>query len=170
MQEMVINRRASIGVTPLYALLEYCYDIEIEDKVLEIPEVRELEILGADMVFITNDIVSYRKEETATLPDNIIAIARLQGMSAQEAFDAAGALLDDLYCQWELVEKRATSLRTGNSLHLQKYINGIKNIVRANLYWSFDTDRYMKNPTAVLKTNKMEVLMEPAYLQAFRDA
>ena len=88
--EMITTRRGSIGVAPLYPLIEYAGGLRIPDEVFEDPVIQKLEILGVDIIFLyaykcsslpqpigdfnadtlhqrTNDILSYRKEEVSTL-------------------------------------------------------------------------------------------------------
>ena len=51
-QEMVDTRRMSIGVFPMYPLIEFAYDLRLPDEVFEDPTVRTLEDLGAEFVMM----------------------------------------------------------------------------------------------------------------------
>ncbi|QKX53798.1 uncharacterized protein TRUGW13939_00878 [Talaromyces rugulosus] len=164
-EKMMELRRDSIGAAPLYHLIEYAHDLEIPDEVFEYPVIEELGNLGADIVFITNDIVSYRKEETEGIPDNIVATCRLDGMSAQQAFDTVGTLLEEQFKRWDIAEASVPIWGEPVNSHVKKYIDGIKAVVRANLYWSFRTDRYMgQDPEEVRRTGLITVLEHPPYL------
>ncbi|KAF5846417.1 hypothetical protein GGP41_003797 [Bipolaris sorokiniana] len=55
----------SVGVAPLYHLVEYAHEIVLPDEVFEHPVIQALERLGADFVILSNDILSYRKEEVS---------------------------------------------------------------------------------------------------------
>ncbi|KAK2600054.1 hypothetical protein QQS21_005218 [Conoideocrella luteorostrata] len=165
LEEMIENRRGSIGAAPLYHLVEYCHNISLPDYIFQDPTIQELEVLGMDIVFITNDIVSYHKEECTGEPDNIIATCRLMGMSAQQAFDVAGKLLEDRYHRWEVVEANVSKYNEQVDEQLSMYVEAIKAVVRANLYWSFKTDRYTEDdPEKVRQTRKITVLENPPYL------
>lgn len=50
LEEMVMTRQESAGVSPLYHLVEYAHSIRLPDWVFEHPVIQELEILGIDMV------------------------------------------------------------------------------------------------------------------------
>jgi Terpene synthase family 2, C-terminal metal binding len=50
LEEMVLTRRLSAGVSPLYHLVEYAHGIEMPDEVFEHPVIQELEYLGIDLV------------------------------------------------------------------------------------------------------------------------
>jgi hypothetical protein len=51
-QDMVDTRRMSIGVFPMYPLIEFAYGLDMPDEVLEHPTVRALEDLGAEFVMM----------------------------------------------------------------------------------------------------------------------
>lgn len=50
LEQLIHTRRDSAGVSPLYHLVEYAHDLNIPDKVFDSPVIRELEILGMDLV------------------------------------------------------------------------------------------------------------------------
>lgn len=52
LQEMLQTRRLSVGVAPIYALIEYAYSLQIPDEIFEHPIIRTLEHLGADFVIL----------------------------------------------------------------------------------------------------------------------
>jgi hypothetical protein len=46
-----------------------------------------------------------------------------------------------------------------------RYVEGIKNCVKANLHWGFRTDRYFgHNREYVKKTGRLDILKMPTYL------
>lgn len=81
LEEMVLTRRESAGVSPLYHLVEYAHDLHVPEEAFNNPLVQELEILGMDLIAMSvahvclvwvsitdlesssNDIISYIKEE-----------------------------------------------------------------------------------------------------------
>ena len=65
----------------------------------------------------------------------MITTCRLNGMSPQEAFDAAGRLLEGCYRRWETVEASVPSWGDTIDVQVAKYIEGIKAVVKADLYW-----------------------------------
>lgn len=50
LEEIILVRRESAGVSPLYHLVEYAHDLNVPDEVFDDPDIRELEVLGSDMV------------------------------------------------------------------------------------------------------------------------
>lgn len=67
----------------------------------------------------------------------MIAACRLAGQSAQEAFDTVGALLENRYSQWDQAINCLPSWGTEVDLQVQRYVEGIQNIVQANISWRY---------------------------------
>ncbi|KAL7948162.1 isoprenoid synthase domain-containing protein [Trichoderma barbatum] len=161
LEEIAMIRRESAGCRPLYHLVEYAHGLQVPDEVFDHPVIQELENLGMDMVAISNDILSYRKEQAEGVPHNMVAVCRLNGMSAQKAFDKVGELLEGRYRRWDRAEARVPSWGREADVQVQKYIEGIKCVVRANLNWSFKSERYLgPNPDIVRATRKLHILAD----------
>lgn len=56
-------------------------------------------------------------------------------MSAQQAFDNVGRLLEEQFKRWDIAEASVPSWGEPIDSQVKKYIDGIKAVVRANLYW-----------------------------------
>jgi hypothetical protein len=101
-----------------------------------------------------NDILSYVKEEVCVLcqtffeddlivmmsqgesvPHNIVAVARMSGLDAQEAFDYIGTMLDSRYERWERAVDVVPDWDEDINRDVEKYIRGVADVVRANLNW-----------------------------------
>jgi hypothetical protein len=63
----------------------------------------------------------------------------MNGMMAQEAFDTVGELLQERYQNWDVVEGQVRSWGEEVDTHVRKYIEAIKCVVKANLYWRYST-------------------------------
>ncbi|KAK5624996.1 hypothetical protein RRF57_000712 [Xylaria bambusicola] len=135
-EELLKARQLSIGVTPLFALIEYAHGIQLPDYVFEHPVIQEFVELGIEFCAITNDIMSYKKEEGQSVPHNLVAIARMTGLGAQEAFDYVGTMLDSRYERWENTINAMPDWGEEVNKHVRRYVKGIADVVRANLYWS----------------------------------
>ncbi|KAL9487903.1 hypothetical protein ACSS6W_000180 [Trichoderma asperelloides] len=136
LEEIVLIRRKSAGCKPLYHLVEYAHDLRVPDEVFDNPVIQELECLGMDMVAISNDILSYRKEQAEGVPHNMVTVCCASGMSLQKAFNTVGKLLEQRYQRWDKAEASLPSWGKEADLQVRKYIEGIKCVVKANLNWS----------------------------------
>ncbi|OAA74565.1 terpene synthase [Akanthomyces lecanii RCEF 1005] len=135
LEEMLALRHESSGCRPLYPLVEYAHDLQLPDEVFDDPCIQELEDLGVDMVAISNDILSYQKEQAEGVPHNMVIVCQLRGLSAQQAFDTVGKLLEGCYRRWEEVEGIVPHWGAEVDAEVQRYIDGIKAVVKANLNW-----------------------------------
>ncbi|PNP58285.1 hypothetical protein THARTR1_01800 [Trichoderma harzianum] len=161
LEEIAMIRRESAGCRPLYHLVEYAHCLRVPDEVFDHPVIQELENIGMDMVAISNDILSYRKEQAEGVPHNMVAACRLSGLSAQKAFDKVGKLLENRYQRWDRAEASVPSWGEEADVQVQRYIEGIKCVVRANLNWSFKSERYLgSNPDVVRATRKLHILAD----------
>ena len=77
------------------------------------------------------------------------------GQGLQIAIDTAGemankklAKLKDLFVELEMYEK---TLEPNTARNLQRYVEGIRNCIRANLWWSLRTKWYFGNDAKVVR-------------------
>ncbi|KAI1428994.1 isoprenoid synthase domain-containing protein [Xylaria sp. FL1777] len=134
-EEMLKRRQLSAGVSPLFSLVEYAHGLHIPDYVFEHPAIQEIERLGIDFVLLMNDTLSYMKEEGESVPHNIVAVARMSGRDAQEAFDYVGNMLESRYDRWEKAVDMIPHWGEDINKDVERYIRGVADVVRANLYW-----------------------------------
>ncbi|GLA28673.1 terpenoid synthase [Aspergillus phoenicis ATCC 13157] len=156
-EEFIVMRRGSIATTPLYALFEYAYGLNIPDEVFECPSIKKLERVSTEVTVIQNDIVSYRKEQILDESSNLIKIYLRQGFSVQAAFDEAGKLLAACYRDWHLTLADLPSWGEDVDAQVQTYIDGLQNTVLANIHWSFRAERYWKSNAEIQKDRTIEV-------------
>ncbi|KAI0156091.1 terpene synthase metal binding domain-containing protein [Pestalotiopsis sp. NC0098] len=163
--DMLETRRQSIGVFPMYPLIEFAYNLDLPDQVFLDPAIQALENLGAEFVMLMNDILSYQKEESENVPFNMVAVCRINGSSAQNAFDEIASLVDERYAIWDATVRKVPSWGKDVDAQVQQYVQGIQNIVQANLSWSFRTGRYFGPKAAeVRKSRELDVLLKPGFL------
>ncbi|KAF6826099.1 terpene synthase metal binding domain-containing protein [Colletotrichum plurivorum] len=171
LQEILQTRRRSVGVEPLYHLVEYAHSLRVPDEVFEDPEIQALERIGADFVILSNDILSYRKEEAEGCHSNMVAACRMTGKSAQEAFDMVGALLEESYIEWDDAMSRVPRCGGDIDREVERYIKGIQDVVQANISWSLQSKRYFgADGPKVRRTRMVDVLVDPPYLSDLQEA
>ncbi|KAF7192761.1 Cycloaraneosene synthase sdnA [Pseudocercospora fuligena] len=166
LSEMLSIRRQSAGVAPLYPLFEYAQALDLPDEFFDSEWVQELEELGMDCALLQNDMLSYFKEEAEGVPHNVVAICRIRGLSAQQAFDHVGNMLDDRLARIESCIATRPQYEDRRLDHeAERYIEGVLNTIRANLYWSFESRRYFGDQADVVRrTRRVEVLKSPAFM------
>lgn len=68
-------------------------------------------------------------------PFNMVAVCRMNGFSAQEAFDEIASMVDERYIAWYENVNAIPSWGEEIDSDVRQYIQGIRNIVQANLSW-----------------------------------
>jgi len=87
-------------------------------------------------------------------------------MSAQKAFDHLGNLLEARLERFEELAQSLPHWDNPTAAAVDEYVEGVRNSVRANLYWSLRTDRYFGVATEEVKrTRRVNVMVHPKYLQ-----
>ena len=87
-------------------------------------------------------------------------------MSAQEAFDHLGSVLEKLYTRFDAAIAERSSWDEAVDVEVGKYVEGVKSCVKANLGRSFHTDRYFgETKDEVKRAGKVDVLAKPLYLR-----
>lgn len=56
-------------------------------------------------------------------------------MSAQQAFDTVGSLLEGRYRRWDIAEERLPTWGEPLDKMVAQYVHGIKCVVQANISW-----------------------------------
>jgi hypothetical protein len=115
----------------------------------------------------------------------MVAACRMSGMLAQEAFDTVGQLFDERLARWDIAISRLPLWGQAVDFEIQRYIQGIMDVVKANLYWRYDlghsdsvpitnnfppfsfwSERYFgANAAEARRTRRISVLADPPFVQ-----
>lgn len=158
-QEVLDTRRQSVCVLPLFALIEFAHDIALPDEILNSATISEIRTLAIDITLLHNDLLSYPKEEAEGVPHNLVAACRKGGLTAQEAVDRVALEIRQRLVFLEGALIRAVEMGSRWHCNTVRYIEGVKDVVRANLYWSFHSDRFFSDEqkTRLLTTRLVDV-------------
>ncbi|GIZ48664.1 hypothetical protein CKM354_001171500 [Cercospora kikuchii] len=164
--EILATRRQSAGVAPLFPLFEFANLLHLPDTFFEAPATIEMQNAAMDSALLQNDMLSYQKEESEGVPHNAVAVSRMRGMSAQGAFDYVGQMLEE---RLELMASCIDRLPEYDDAIITRdigcYVEGVKNTIKANLYWSFTSKRYFgEGQELVKKTRQLKVMRHPPFM------
>ncbi|KAF2825788.1 putative pentalenene synthase [Ophiobolus disseminans] len=166
LNEIMERRRDSVGMDPCFAMICFAYDLELPDEVFEHRTIGEIEALCCEIGGLQNDVVSYRKEESEDVNHNILAVCRLQGMQTQEAHDFVGKLIDIRLER--MIDLMSNLPYWGNTVdeQVEIYVAAIKNMIAANVHWSFRSQRYFGTRNEeVRKTRIIDLMVDPPYMK-----
>lgn len=143
------QRRQSVCVGTLFTLIELGHQIDLPDHAFEDDDLRRVEVLGIEITLLHNDLLSYCKEETERVPHNTVIACRLEGMGAQEAVsfvaNEAYRRMAEINTAVAQLEKNQCDYRN----ELLQYLEGILDVIKANLYWSFESSRFFSDAQKV---------------------
>lgn len=142
-EEVLAQRRQSVCVTPLFVLVEFGHRIDLLDVAFENANVRRVEVLGVEITLLHNDLLSYCKEEEEGVMHNTVAVCRLQGMSAQDAVTFVGTEVSCRMAEFEEAVRKLRESKHGRANELMRYVQGIRDVIKANLWWSLRTERFL---------------------------
>ncbi|TGO18467.1 hypothetical protein BPAE_0381g00040 [Botrytis paeoniae] len=96
-------RRGTIGVYPAINLAEYGADVDLPQHVYDHPSLQECMKISADLVILVNDVLSYRKDLELGVDHNLMSLLmERDNLSAQQAVDKIGDMVNDCYRRWYL--------------------------------------------------------------------
>ena len=139
-EEVFEQRRGSVCVRPLFALMQFSQRVDLSDEILQSNPWRMLQEASLDMIILHNDLLSYPKEQSKGVPHNLIAAWRAGGGTAQAAIDFMAKELQLRHSMLQDAAKDLNSLFSGDEV--RKYVEGVRNIISANLYRSFRSRRF----------------------------
>ncbi|KAG1886765.1 terpenoid synthase [Suillus subluteus] len=135
-------RRKTVAARPSYAFLEL--GLDIPDEVISHPTIEDMVVASIDMIALTNDIVSYNREQARGDDDHNIVTIVMHELDT----DVNGAMLwvmdRSTKIEKKYFEAMAAIPKWGEPIDSQvrEYCDGLGNCVRANYEWSFESERY----------------------------
>ncbi|KAJ3002976.1 hypothetical protein NUW54_g5554 [Trametes sanguinea] len=143
LESYIAMRRDTSGCKPCWALIEYAYDLDLPDWVMEDPTIRGLEEAANDLVTWSNDIFSFNREQACGDTHNMIVVVQTQQkLDLQSAIDYVGELCMGCVDRFQTLREQLPSWGPEIDAQVQVYVEGLGDWMIGNLVWSFETERY----------------------------
>lgn len=147
LQSYMITRRETIGTRPCLVLMRSTRRLYIPDRVLDHEVVAEMENYALDMVYIANDIYSFKKEQGDNgALNNIITVIQkdpdTRHLDLQGRIDYAGHLFKVALDNFESCRRRLPSIDSDMDKYLSAYADGLTDWAIGNIEWSLVNCRY----------------------------
>ncbi|KAK1705415.1 isoprenoid synthase domain-containing protein [Colletotrichum lupini] len=159
-EEYMGFRRGTIGCQPSYVLVEFCHGINVPSNVIDHESLQECRRISADLVILVNDILSYRKDLEQGVQHNLIALLKSQGHSTQGAIDEIGDMIDECYRDWYLALSKMPICGEKVDQEVIRYLDGCRDVALGNLYWSYESGRYLGDEGALVRQTRVLRLPE----------
>ncbi|KAL6796711.1 isoprenoid synthase domain-containing protein [Trichoderma sp. SZMC 28012] len=129
-------RRRTIGVVLAIRLVEFAEDIRLSQTQMDHPSLQLCTSTIVDLVILSNDILSYKKEvELNDAGNNLITILKAHNLSDQEAMNSIGKMLDDCYKTWYSALDKLPAWGEEIDREVLKYLDACRNVGLGNLHW-----------------------------------
>ncbi|KAL7818357.1 terpenoid synthase [Trichoderma gracile] len=159
--EYMSYRRETIGVILAIRLVEYAENIKLSQAQMNHPALQLCTRTIVDLVILSNDILSYKKEvELNDAGNNLVTILKAQNLSDQEAMDKIGRMLDACYESWYNALDELPVWGAGIDQEVRRYLDACRNVGLGNLHWSFRSGRYFG--TSGEEVRKTRILTLPS--------
>ncbi|KAJ8118391.1 hypothetical protein ONZ43_g3998 [Nemania bipapillata] len=142
--EYIDFRRQSIGAKSTCTLVEYVHGIKISQSVLDHPSIVECENISAELSFLVNDLLSLRKDLELGVEHNLVILLKKHGLSEQEAVNKIEGMLNERYRRWYRALAELPVWGEEVDREVLKYLDVCRNIALGNVYWSYQSGRYLK--------------------------
>ncbi|KAG1754774.1 isoprenoid synthase domain-containing protein [Suillus paluster] len=144
----MIMRRETVGTRPCFVLIRSTRRLYLPEHVLQHPVVADMENSALDMVYLANDIYSFKKErgDNGAL-NNIITVIQkdptTQHLDLQDRFDHAGKLFQVALDRFNACRDALPSFGDeGGDKQVAAFADGLVDWIRGSIEWSMVNHRY----------------------------
>ncbi|KAF5390807.1 hypothetical protein D9757_004424 [Collybiopsis confluens] len=160
LESYIALRRDTSGCKTSFVLIEYAYNLNIPDEVMDHPLIRSLGDAANDLVTWSNDIFSFNVEQSKGDTHNMIpVIMNHHSLDLQSAVDFVGQLCKQSIDRF--ISDRAQLPSWGPEIdrQVQTYVDGLADWIVGSLHWSFESERYFgKNGRQVKEDRVINLL------------
>ncbi|KAK1229843.1 Sesquiterpene synthase Agr1 [Marasmius sp. AFHP31] len=160
LESYIALRRDTSGCKTSFVLIEYAYNLNIPDEVMDHPLIRSLGEAANDLVTWSNDIFSYNVEQAKGDTHNMVPVVMNQfGHDLQTAMDYVGDLCKQSIDRF--LNDRAQLPSWGPEIDRQVdiYADGLADWIVGALHWSYESERYFGKTGPEIKKSRVVNLL-----------
>ncbi|CAF1073301.1 unnamed protein product [Adineta steineri] len=162
LQTYIKLRRSSAHGPLTYTLLQYSIDFDPPDECMANETLKRLMNCMIDAGAWANDIYSFNNEQSEGSYNLISVLMNANpSLSIQQAMDQVGQMIIDVYADFERLRSQLPSWGADIDDQVKKYVDGLGMVVRGNLCWSFEADRYFGSEREEVKRTRCIKLLPP---------
>lgn len=137
-------RRAAGAVQTAIELIEVCEQLELDDEMLEHPDVSALATACNDVVCWTNDLASLPKEIAEGNVHNLVVVLQHERCRGNWpcAVALAQQLLDARVREFIALADNLPGFGAARDAELARYVADLRAWMRGNLDWAIESGRY----------------------------
>ncbi|KAF9022344.1 terpenoid synthase [Hymenopellis radicata] len=160
LESYIALRRDTSGCKTSFVLIEYAYNLDIPDEVMDHPLIRSLGEATNDLVTWSNDIFSYNVEQSKGDTHNMIPVVmKQQGLDLQAAVDFVGELCAQSIDRFHDDRAQLPSWGPEIDRDVAIYVQGLADWIVGSLHWSFESERYFGKTGREVKKSRVVNLL-----------
>jgi hypothetical protein len=181
LEAYISERRDTSGCKPAFDLIEYAFDTELPEYVIEHPVMLALNQSANDLVSWSNvsatssppptdtrvlkkrtlqDIFSYNVEQSRGETHNLMNVLMThEGLSFQQAVDRIGEMCKQCIDTFVENQKRIPSWGDSIDRDVKLYVKSMEDWFPGSLHWSFMTKRYFGDEGGKIKATRIVDLL-----------
>lgn len=141
-------RELTIGSGLFFSLLHLTARLALPSEVMEHPMVKRLNLVANHIVGWMNDICSAEKEiREGSVHNLVVALQHQYQIPLQEAFERAAELHDAQVRTFIELSAHLPSFGAEIDANLQRYLSGLRFMMRGSLDWCLQSGRYWHTET-----------------------
>ncbi|CAF0989874.1 unnamed protein product [Adineta steineri] len=145
-----------------YTLIEFSLGFDLPDECLANETLKGLMNCMIYAAGWANDIYSFNVEQSEGQYNLISVLMNANPpLSIQQAMDQAGQMVIDEYAHFERLQRQLPSWGADIDDQVEKYVDGLGKVIRGNLCWCFETQKYFGSETEEVKRTRCIKLLPP---------
>ncbi|KAF9256050.1 terpenoid synthase [Marasmius fiardii PR-910] len=166
LESNIALRRATSGMLlsfwtkPSFVMIEYAYNLDLPDEVMDHPLILSLECAAGDLVAWSNDIYSFNVEQSKGQNHNMVTVAMNEfRCDLQTAMDHIGKLCMESMDRFVRERSKLPSWGPQTDQQVNIYLDGLADWMAGNIHWSFKSHRYFGKNGSEVKRSRMVNLL-----------
>ncbi|CAF0728232.1 unnamed protein product [Adineta steineri] len=145
-----------------YTLIEFSLGFDLPDECRANETLKGLMNCMIYAAGWANDIYSFNVEQSEGQYNLISVLMNANPpLSIQQAMDQAGQMVIDEYAHFERLQRQLPSWGADIDDQVEKYVDGLGKVIRGNLCWCFETQKYFGSETEEVKRTRCIKLLPP---------
>ncbi|CAF0780725.1 unnamed protein product [Adineta steineri] len=155
-------RRVSVYGTLVCTLIQYSLGFDLPDVCLADKTLKRIMECFMDAGAWANDIYSFNNEQSEGHYNLVSVLMNANSsLSIQQAMDQAGQMVIDVYADFQRLRHELPSWGADIDSQVEQFVDGLGDMVRGNLCWCFETERYFGSEREEVKRTRRIKLLPP---------
>lgn len=135
-------RSVTIGVQPIYSIIEFAQGFEIPEEASLCNEMLDLHEIGKRLICFANDLCGLEKDLEIGWPNAVTVVQHQYGLSLEEATDYAVRLHNEYVSTFVDIERSLPRFDAHTDALVKHYLSRVHYVIRGFAEWEVRAERY----------------------------